>query len=564
MKKRFRFFSQRVLPIVYDDSLSYYEILEKLQTQIIEMGDEIDNNLLIWITEAIPELISEATYDESTGTLEIVLITDSTDEQITDDPIKRISINGISRPVMDEIARKWSGESWLYNKTLCMYGDSTLVVPETYSTIIQGSGIPASVTIRGVSGQSLTNGGYPAIRDAIDLNTFDYVFVCYGINDWSGITKNAWRNAVAATAERIINAGSEPVFVFPWMVYIPTMHSNGFINDKGCDMSAYVDAAIEECEQRKVKYFNLCQLSGVNESNYQAKLTRSANGYYLHEGTALGQYIAKLILNGNYNSGKCYGDRFKDACRTFLPLNWGMKTPAETRALISDLPITWRKGRALTVTSTKVCEFFPIGSGDYCRITGFAKHDLDGGYVDFAYINLYDESAGAQHICRVQTGSDFDFVFKPGNNGGAFKLCAQSSTGGFTLLMDLAIAGSQGETRLSGSSPAQAASPVTLTSKVTLVHGGLFEMIGERINLLPFCVQAAEDMAQGATINVGDVGFYPQHPIYGTCHVGSDQQLYRVRETGEIDLYVLGSAIATGTYLFFDGVDITPTPFLYY
>ena len=46
MKRHFRFFTQRVLPLVYDDSLSYYEILCKMQNGLISLEEDIDNNLL--------------------------------------------------------------------------------------------------------------------------------------------------------------------------------------------------------------------------------------------------------------------------------------------------------------------------------------------------------------------------------------------------------------------------------------------------------------------------------------------------------------------------------------
>lgn len=39
----FRFWAQKVLPTVYDDSLSYYEILTKLVWQINKMIDDMDN-----------------------------------------------------------------------------------------------------------------------------------------------------------------------------------------------------------------------------------------------------------------------------------------------------------------------------------------------------------------------------------------------------------------------------------------------------------------------------------------------------------------------------------------
>ena len=47
------FWCQKVLPLVYDDSLSYYEILCKIKSKIDEIIDKI-NNITNWISGALP------------------------------------------------------------------------------------------------------------------------------------------------------------------------------------------------------------------------------------------------------------------------------------------------------------------------------------------------------------------------------------------------------------------------------------------------------------------------------------------------------------------------------
>ena len=563
MKRHFHFLTQRVLPLVYDDSLSYYEVLCKMQNQLIQLGTDLEEGLIDFIKEAIPELVADAAYDPETETLEFTLVEGSQEEEISNDPIKRISINGVSRPVMDEIARAWSGGSWLYDKDIVMYGDSTLVVPETYATKIRDSGICNSVTIRGISGQTLTTQGWPAIRDASDLSSFDYVFVCYGINDWAGTEKYRWVEAVKNTAQRIQNAGADPVFVFPWKCYINTFSSNGFINDMGCDMPSYVDAAIDMCEQLNVKYFNLCQLGGVTESNYTSKLTRSDNGYYLHESDALGDLVARLILGGVMNTGKCYGERFKEPFRALLPTNWGYTSYENTQNLISDSPLCFRRGRALTITYTRECKFAPVSCGEYVRVSGYCKHPNDSGYVDFAFYDLYNQSAGSQHICKVRSGSDFSFVFHPSYLGDAWQLCAQSSGGQDAIIMDLTIEGSDGSGRLTTDTPSVPCLSATFNNTVTLLTGGYIEESAGSVKMLPFSIRMGQAVEQGATLTIGSISFYPQHPIYGTALNGDHNLVYRITADGNIQLYAPPEAIGNGTYVFCDGSDITPTQFLY-
>ena len=623
MNHKWRYRIQKVLPIVYDDSMSYYEVLEKLSQAISELYDDIDENLEEYIKEALPEIIADASYDEATDTLQFEIGSDTPVPAVLDDPISRISINGVSRPVVDSVSRtaaaaaqttaaaaqtaaqtaqttagtaqstansaqnaastaqsaanqaqtsatyastivdRLKKASWLYQKDICFYGDSTIVVANNYAGLVHASSICRSVTTRGVSGNTLTNQGLPIIQAASDLGEFDYVFVCYGINDWSGISRYNWARAVETAAKKIISDGSEPVFVFPWVVYIPTLQSDGFINNYGCDMPGYVDAAIEVCEQLNVKYFNLCQISGVNKENYTHWLTPSANGYYLHENAALGEYVSKAILTGNYNTGKCYAGRFNRPFYGLLPTNWGYASYGVTQGIMANMPSRFRKGHAITITSARICEFMTISCGDLVRVTGYAQHAASGGYMDFYYIDNYNQSAGAQHICRVNSGSEIDFVFAPSYQGGSFKLCAQASEGGNCLIMDLAVTGSDGNARLSTSTPTAPGVPMSFENNVTLQVGGYIQENGGNVKMLPFAVRAAEAMSAGETVAIGNVGFYPQHVCYGSCHIGSVTQLYRVSQTGVVSLYVIQQNIPANTYIMFDECDITPSGFLY-
>lgn len=560
-KRRYRFRIDPVLPVVYDDALSYYEAICKLARAVDEMGEEIDQGLIDFIKEALPELIAEATYDDETGTLELVLIDDVTDEQILNDPIKRISVNGISRPVMDEIARAWFNSSWLYNKNVCMYGDSTLVVPENYAQHIVTSGICASVDVRGVSGNSLVLQGYNLINNASDLGSFDYVFVCYGINDWSGISRKRFTDAVRATAQKIINAGADPVFVFPWLVYIPSLHSNGFINNYGCDMAGYVDGAVDVCEQMHVKYFNLCGLANVTESNYASKLTPSSNGYYLHESAALGDYIARIILNGNYCTGKCKtGDFVGRPFKTFLPYDFSFLNYANTRSLLSSCPVVMRKGKTISFTSGDVRSCKALNTGEKCRITGFVKHSEAGGYVTIGYINEYDNTHTFTPICRTMTESDFDFTFTPPNGGAAWRIAFEASSGS-AIINDLTIASNLGDCRVVGPDPAAPAGAVTIQSGFNVYIQPYTIANGESVVLTPFAVRAADTVAQGATVAVAQLDFYPMHTFYGSCHIGGRVQLFRINAVGLVEIYVNAETIGANAYIFFDGIDVTPTPF---
>lgn len=55
---QFRYFSQKVLPTVYDDSLSYLELLNKMQAKIDEIIEQLNTQgeAIIEIQEYLDEL----------------------------------------------------------------------------------------------------------------------------------------------------------------------------------------------------------------------------------------------------------------------------------------------------------------------------------------------------------------------------------------------------------------------------------------------------------------------------------------------------------------------------
>lgn len=73
MQKVKNYWCQKVLPLVYDDSLSYYEILTKLTTKINEVIEYINDNFKELIKSKIDEyfnqLMVDAIYNESEETI---------------------------------------------------------------------------------------------------------------------------------------------------------------------------------------------------------------------------------------------------------------------------------------------------------------------------------------------------------------------------------------------------------------------------------------------------------------------------------------------------------------
>ena len=71
--KKVKFFCNHILPTVYDDSLSYYECLNKLVVKVNEVITTVNNIVERKVDEAIDDIIKntalQAVYDEATETM---------------------------------------------------------------------------------------------------------------------------------------------------------------------------------------------------------------------------------------------------------------------------------------------------------------------------------------------------------------------------------------------------------------------------------------------------------------------------------------------------------------
>lgn len=68
-----RWFCQKVLPLSYDDSLSYYEVLCKLTTKMNEIITVINDSFETMVREKINSYFIDSVYDSKTETLVLSL-----------------------------------------------------------------------------------------------------------------------------------------------------------------------------------------------------------------------------------------------------------------------------------------------------------------------------------------------------------------------------------------------------------------------------------------------------------------------------------------------------------
>ena len=66
---KIKFWCQKILPLVYDDSLSYYELLCKIVNAINEIIESINDGLTSYIDKYFNSIMITATYDEKNETI---------------------------------------------------------------------------------------------------------------------------------------------------------------------------------------------------------------------------------------------------------------------------------------------------------------------------------------------------------------------------------------------------------------------------------------------------------------------------------------------------------------
>lgn len=66
----------KVLPLVYDNSLSYYEVLNKLIYKQNEIIEAINSGFETIVYERLEEIFADCVYNEETETISISLLSE--------------------------------------------------------------------------------------------------------------------------------------------------------------------------------------------------------------------------------------------------------------------------------------------------------------------------------------------------------------------------------------------------------------------------------------------------------------------------------------------------------
>lgn len=71
----------KILPLVYDDSLSYYEVLCKVVAKLNELISDVNDNMLAYMIENWNSLFLDIAYIEETETIVLTLASDESEDE---------------------------------------------------------------------------------------------------------------------------------------------------------------------------------------------------------------------------------------------------------------------------------------------------------------------------------------------------------------------------------------------------------------------------------------------------------------------------------------------------
>lgn len=225
-----------------------------------------------------------------------------------------------------DVLNIFNGGSWLRNKKIVAYGDSSGTTTNNFVEMLRDT-YNLDITNRCLGGSTLSqlrpgvnpdfesNSGYQRITTAGDLNTFDYLFIVYTINDWQTyqqIYSNSYNDVYSYEycVEQIIRTvnttapNCKIVFIFPWFCYRNNFDM-GVVPPNGCTIDAYIDCAISICEKYSIDYINMYNIAGVNAQNYNTFL-RNDSGVYVHANQNLAEIACNAVLMKNINTGYCH------------------------------------------------------------------------------------------------------------------------------------------------------------------------------------------------------------------------------------------------------------------
>lgn len=226
-----------------------------------------------------------------------------------DDTIDQHIENLISSGKIDTIIGNTVGQSWLANKKIVVYGDSTAEISVSYIYAIANKMTSANITNRAIGGSTLSTtttdpqNGYTLINAATDLDNFDMLFLCYGTNDWAtgtplyGNNSGTWFGALRDTIRAALAKNPSLYIVVFLPLYSTTDGTVPEKNGLGMTVRDYAELGESLCAYLGIPVYNLNKISGSGIYNYTTMMQHELETTYVHELAPLGERIAEYVIN---------------------------------------------------------------------------------------------------------------------------------------------------------------------------------------------------------------------------------------------------------------------------
>jgi hypothetical protein len=245
----------------------------------------------------------------------------------------RITAN--EQAIATETARTDALFSAFNGKKAVVYGDSTVFKKPSYIETF-GNLVGMSVVNKSIAGTSVTPSTYSAPSNslygllknesAVTFVDIDYVFLCYGTNDWQGSARlfdcgdekhnTSFEYALKKCYDMLLkfNSKLKIVFVSPVFAHRQFLSSMPNINAQGFKLEDYSYIAEKVTHEYGMLYCGLNSL-GVNEDNYREWLLDDSGGIFVHYNEDLKNEIVNYLIHSfPWKSEKREIEKGKDSC----------------------------------------------------------------------------------------------------------------------------------------------------------------------------------------------------------------------------------------------------------
>lgn len=435
MIKDLRIYVQKILPLVYDDTLSYYELLNKVVVklnEVIGVTNDVAQTIETDVSSILNEWLDNGTFDDIINEN----IFNELNEQITELDGEIDSVNTRVTNVSNSI------NPFLLKDKKCVFLGDSLTWGDVGDSSHSQASKPFPTIIEEITGCTSYNYGRKSARMSnyeqsnsntlqnqlinADLSNADYVFIEFFTNDCSGrvplgdIDSTDWNMYSGALNNAIeyINTATPLAEIIVLGITPSNRYFNHVYNGYRTLIDSYDMVMRKVCNNKNVKYINLldCGIDKNNFSSYSSDGTHfNQAGYYK---------LAYCILN-NIGGNSKFVDEGENKFNNFLyPFDdeigkYKVLENGEQTMLNSFSDVTFERGvyrikckYTANVDSYNTGEYyvgFHLRSGNNFLVSPIGIVN-GSGKID-AYFYVEETVTGLVNLRSVSSGSDvFNFT----------------------------------------------------------------------------------------------------------------------------------------------------------